>query len=64
MVEDMEDFVTEKPVEDNGVGRENGVEKVAEHNVWMKARPVTTPQDMAADHRPDLWGINKDKLLL
>jgi hypothetical protein len=40
------------------------VEKVAEHDVRMEARPVTTPQDMTADHRPDLWDINKDKLLL
>ncbi len=64
MVEDMEDFVTEEPVEDIGVGREIGVAKVAERNVWMEARSVTTPQDMMADHRPNLWGINEDKLLL
>jgi hypothetical protein len=64
MVEDMEDFVTKKPVEDISVGREIGVEKVTERNVWMETRPVMMPQDMMVDHRPDLWGINEDKLLL
>ncbi len=54
MVEDMEDFVMEEPVEDIGVGREIRVEKVAECNVQMEARPVTAPQDMMADHRPNL----------